>query len=140
MNLYCSLDEAWGSTNFTTNRENEKNNYITSNITTKPPLNITKQNNNIENFGDPIESPIRSPISTNECKQLLNKILSCKECEELLYDYFKYKNNLQNSNFSQNSNFIHNLSNNDIINIILIGLCIIFLLDFFVKIGKLQKY
>ena len=133
MNLYCSLDEAWGSNNFTTNKENEKNNYITSDITNNSSLNRKK--NNIENFG----SPISTQISKNECKELLNKILSCKECEELLYNYFKYKNNLQDSNFLQNSNFLHNLSNNDIINIILIGLCIIFLLDFFVKIGKLQN-
>lgn len=131
MNLYCSLDEAWGSDTFETNKKYEKKNYIESNIEKKNSLN----KNNIENFG----SPINYSISKNECKQLLKKILSCKECEELLYNYFKYKHNLQNINYNNNVNFLQNLSNNDIINIILIGLCIIFLLDFFVKIGKLQN-
>ena len=43
MNLYCSLDEAWGSNNFTTNKENEKNNYITSDITNNSSLNRKKK-------------------------------------------------------------------------------------------------
>lgn len=125
MNLYCSLDEAWGSDAIDT-KKNYKNNYIESNIENKHSLN--------NNF----ESQINYSISKNECKELLKKILSCKECEELLYNYFKYKTNLQNNNYS-NLNIFQKISNNDIINIILIGLCIIFLLDFFVKIGKLQN-
>ena len=123
-NSFCSIDEAWGN-----NSNSFQNNSFQNNLDNIYSLN-TENNQNIQNN----QNNQNNKLSKQECIQLLEKILSCKECEQLLFNHFKYQYNIEH-----NSNFLHNLSNNDIINIVLIGLCIIFLLDFFVKIGKLQK-
>ena len=163
MSSYCLISEAWGNSNELRN-SNELNNSSNSNELNN--LNKFNNSNELTNLSNSNESNIQpmddyvlsnmtytnhESINSNndltdskniinnskkelfsfkelndcDCNVLLKQILECDECQEIIYNHLKNK-------------FEHHTSNtNNILNSIFIGLFIIFILDTFVKIGKL---
>tara|TARA_Y100001954_G_C15794429_1_gene596880 strand:- start:1291 stop:1740 length:450 start_codon:yes stop_codon:yes gene_type:complete len=146
MPSYCSISEAWGN-EFNLNNSNKKKKSIQNNDNTAPSDpdhdsymkfdEIIEKKESFINSKELMELSKKSESNISQpkcgdqeyCKKLLNEVLQCKECQQLIYDNIK-------ENYAQNS---LNISNNDILNSVLIGFFIILILDLFVKIGKLYQ-
>ena len=66
------------------------------------------------------------------CEELVNKVLSCNECKNMLLNRL----NINNYSISDSINNLFSGTNKEIIILILIGLIIIILLDLFLRIGN----
>lgn len=66
------------------------------------------------------------------CEELVNKVLSCEECRQLLGQRL----NFNNFSIQDSMNNLFTGTNKEIIILILIGLIIIILLDLFLRIGS----
>lgn len=142
MPSYCSISEAWGD-DFNLNKNNVLKNTDhfkrNNNTAAKPndqeldnhmPINTNYEiKESFEDTPDKIENNPTQNLDKCDCKKLLQEVLKCKECQELIYNHIK--NQYQSS--------IQILSNNDILNSVFIGLFIILVLDLFVKIGRINS-
>ena len=118
MPSYCSISEAWG-TDF--NNEEIKPNKVENNTLQPQIESYTLMDKNENKCFDEIK-----------CKNLLNEILKCKECQDLIYKHLKEQYN--------QSNILNDLiQNNDILNILFLGIFIILFLDFIMKIGRYNR-
>lgn len=157
---YCSLEEAWGSSNNTTGQSNieKKTNEERENVITnmnKVERNKTPENNNIVEYNKYRFNPINkvnpkkyedeyTPFQESLEKKYLQDKLLFLENEFKKYKYFIEKNENSQENFSNLENnitttSIQNHSSNDIIDLILliiIGLIIIFVMNSIFDIGK----
>ena len=133
--MYCSLDDAWNTTN---NISNIAKNYETKNETIEK--NNLKKKKNIDSEGDSYfneilenDSIISSNLNNNKktlnCEELVNKVLSCEKCRELVRLRLGIRpNNLLNKYLTND--------NKEIIILVLIGLIVMILIDLFIKISK----
>ena len=134
--MYCSLDDAWNTTN---NISNIAKNYETKNETIEKTYNLKKKKN-IDSEGDSYfneilenDSIISSNLNNNKktlnCEELVNKVLSCEKCRELVRLRLGIRpNNLLNKYLTND--------NKEIIILVLIGLIVMILIDLFIKISK----
>ena len=115
MPSYCSISEAWG---YDFNLEESKSPPIKNDIIEPHIEKYTTTQSNSDKCFDEIK-----------CKKLLNEILKCEDCQDLIY---KHLHEQYNSN-----NFVNNLfQNNETINLLFFGFFIFLFLDFFMKIGR----
>ena len=103
MPSYCSISEAWGNE---FNLEELKS----------PPIKNDINESHIEKYSTS-QSNLNTCFDEIKCKKLLNEILKCKDCQDLIYKHLHEQYNSNNSN-----NFVNNLfQNNDMLNFLFVG-------------------
>ena len=126
---YASTEmELTNITNELTNKLSNKTNELTNKtneLTNKTNKLTDKTNELTHSNNESFTLDNLNKCTDTDCKELLAKILECEECQHIIYNSLKSK-------FDTNSSNINN-----ILNSVFIGLFIIFILDTFVKIGKL---
>jgi len=114
MPSYCSISEAWGidfnseQPKISDVKQHKKQSYIEK----------YTQNENKNKCLDEIK-----------CKNLLNEILKCKECQDLIYKHL-------HEQYKPVNNFNNLFQNNDTLNLLFLGIFTILFLDFIMKIGR----
>ena len=133
--MYCSLDDAW---NINNNISNIAKNYETKNETIEKTYNLKKKkiDSEVDSYFNEVlenDSIISSNLNNNKktlnCEELVNKVLSCEKCRELVRLRLGIRpNNLLNKYLTND--------NKEIIILVLIGLIVMILIDLFIKISK----
>lgn len=122
--MYSLIDEAWNNMSLDNLSEKLYENF-------EPVENkIYEQVNEIDNIYSDINTEDILPIKKNElsCEELINKVLSCKKCKNMLMKRL-LTDNLVIPDFNSNET-------KEIMIMILIGLIIIIIIDLFIRISS----
>lgn len=160
--MYCSIEDAWNQENtmsnlakrfnkeyFSNNNDINDNYYRINknhldnhykpliekfdNSEEKPKINIPVNSNHL-GLKKKIEiKEEKCPESEKLCENLVNKVLSCSKCKNLIIKKLNLKTKLP---LELNFDSLLKGNNRELIILILIGLIIIILLDLFLKVSK----
>lgn len=160
--MYCSIEDAWNQENTMSNlakRFNKEyfsnNNDINDNYYRINKNHLDNQYKPlIEKFDDSEKKPkINIPVNSNYlvskkkidveeekcpeneklCEKLVEKVLSCSKCKNLIIKKLNLKNKMP---LELNFDSLLKGNNRELIILILIGLIIIIILDLFLKVSK----